>query len=134
MSNRETALTIILLACILLPAAIASGCHREPPQPQGVMSAADLVESPVYGQEVKIYGQVSLLGELFCPCFELTFGGKSIQVWYDLMVGDGEKQRPAVSMEGINNGDWVTVTGELQSIGNPPSPGNFWASSIERTG
>ena len=133
MRTRETALTVILLAVILLPAAIGSGCRREPQQPQDALSAADLVENPVYGEQVRVYGQVSLLGELFCPCFELTSEGKTIQVWYDLME-EGDKQRPAVSVEGINNGDWVTVAGELQSIGDPPSPGNLWASSIEEAG
>ena len=133
MRTRETALTVILLTVILLPAAIGSGCRREPQQPQAAMTAADLVENPVYGQEIKVYGQVSLLGDLFCPCFELTSEGKTIQVWHDLME-DGDKRRPAVSVEGLNNGDWVTVAGELQSIGNPPSPGNFWVSSIEKAG
>jgi len=133
MKDRETALTIILLSCILFPAMIASGCHTEPPQPQGTITAAALLEGPVYHEEVQLYGQVSLLGELFCPCFELRSGERSIQVWYDLMA-DGDKQRPAVSVEGLQNGDWVIVTGELQSIGDPPSPGNFWASRIEKAG
>jgi hypothetical protein len=117
----------------LLPAAIGSGCHREPQRPQDALSVADLIENPVYGQDLKVYGQVSLLGELFCPCFELTSGERTVQVWYDLME-DGDKRRPPVSVAGIQNGDWVTVTGALQSTGDPPSPGNFWASSIERTG
>ncbi len=46
-----------------------------------------------YDTEVVIYGEVSLLGDLFCPCFELTSGGEQVMIWYDLVVEDGESVR-----------------------------------------
>jgi len=97
------------------------------------LSASELLQNPVYGEEVKVYGNVSLLGELLCPCFELASGGEKVSVWYDLMVEDDGNQRPSVSIEGIENGDWVIVSGELRpSDGQLPST-TFWASNIEES-
>jgi len=97
------------------------------------LSVSELLQNPVYGEEVKVYGNVSLLGELFCPCFDLTSSGGKVCVWYDLMVEDDGNQRPSVSVEGIENGDWVIVSGELRpSDGQLPST-TFWASNIEES-
>jgi len=35
-------------------------------KPAGALSVSELLEGPAYDTEVKIYGEVSLLGELFC--------------------------------------------------------------------
>jgi hypothetical protein len=97
----------------------------------GTLSISELLENPVYDSEVRIHGEVSLLGELFCPCFELTSGGKEVQIWYGLMVEDDGTERPAVSVEGIGNGDQVVVTGELKTAGPHRSLNDFWANNIE---
>lgn len=113
---------------LILGAPVFSGCGQssaEPSElPTGPLSVSNLVADPVYGSEVSIHGEVSLLGELRCPCFELTSGGKTAHVWYDLMVDDDGTEWPAVSVEGIENGDTLVVTGELKR------EGAFWASSI----
>jgi hypothetical protein len=102
-------------------------------EPEGALSVSELSDNPVYDTQVMIYGEVALLGELFCPCFELTSGGATLQIWYDLMVEDSGIERAPVSVEGIENGDWVIVTGELRpSDGQLPST-TFWASNIEKT-
>ena len=161
-------------------------CSKEIEKPEDTLSVSELLENPVYDEEVKIYGKVSLLGELLCPCFQLTSGGKFVEVWYDLMVetdtenlvcceiyglgaymekvniqyewttpedctipegfvGGGREvvedencssvpkgQWPSVSVEGIENSDWVVVSGELRSsTGTEPST-TFWATSIEK--
>ena len=97
------------------------------------LSVSELLENPVYGREVNIYGNVSLLGELFCLCFELTSGGEKVSVWYDLMAEDDGTQRPSVSVEGIENGDWVIVTGELRPTDGQLPSTTFWASNIEKS-
>ena len=98
----------------------------------GALSVSELLESPVYETEVNVYGNVSALGELFCPCFALTSDGKRLEVWYDLMKEDDGIERPTASVEGIENGDRVVVTGELRpSNGTAPST-TFWASNIEK--
>ncbi|MCK5217486.1 MAG: hypothetical protein KAJ93_06840 [Methanosarcinales archaeon] len=52
----------------------------------------------------------------------MTFDEKSIEVWYDMMVEDDQIKRPAVSVEGIENGNMVIITGELKSgTGTAPS-------------
>ena len=96
-----------------------------------VVTVAGFLENPVYDVRVQIEGEVALLGDLFCPCFELTSGGETIQVWYGLMTENDGTERPGVSVEGIENGDTVTVTGELKGEGGTHySPGDFWADDI----
>ena len=98
-------------------------------EPETALSVSELLENPVYDTEVKIYGEVGLLGELLCPCFGLTSGGQEVMVWYGLMVDDYGIERAPVSVEGIRNGDWVIVTGELKTEGT--NINDFWAKSIE---
>ncbi len=56
----------------------------------------------------EVIGEVSLKGEVFCPCFEI----EGQMVWYDLMEGF----KP-IDVSEITNGDVVRVQGELQSNG-----------------
>jgi len=110
---------------------IRQAMASEDEKPEGSLSVAELLENPVYDAEVTIYGNVSLLGELFCPCFELTSGGATLQVWYDLMVENDGTQRSPVDVQGINNGDNIMVTGELKGEGGTHySKGDFWATAI----
>ena len=55
-----------------------------------------------------------------------------LEVWYDLMVEDAGTERPAVSVEGLKNGDRVAVTGELRSSNETAPSTTFWASNIEK--
>lgn len=123
---------IILLGILLLGIGLMSGCIKEPRKPEGALSVSELLENPIYDTEVRIYGRVSLLGELFCPCFELTSDEEKIVVWYGLMVEDDGTERPPVSVEDIQNGDQVIVTGELKRAGVHSSLHDFWASEIEK--
>ena len=122
---------IILMGILLIGIGLVSGC-RGPQKPSHALSVSELLENPVYDTEAKIYGQVSLLGELFCPCFELTSGGQKVMIWYNLMAADDGTERPAVSVEGIRNGDQVIVTGELKTAGVHSSLNDFWTSKIEK--
>lgn len=102
--------------------------------PEGALSVAELLDNPTYDTKITIYGKVSLLGEVLCPCFELTSGGETLIVWYDLMVEDDGTQRPPVSVEGIKNGDQVIITGELRSTEGQLPSRTFWASDIKKSG
>jgi hypothetical protein len=102
------------------------------PVPEGALSVSALLADPQYDTEVMIYGDVGLMGELFCPCFELTSGGEKVMVWYDLMVEDDGTERAAISVEAVQNGDQIVVIGELKTIGVYRSLNDFWASSIEK--
>jgi len=62
----------------------------------------------------------------------LTCGGGKVVVWYGLMVEDAGTERPAVSVEGIQNSHQVAVTGELKTEGIHRSLNDFWASRIEK--
>jgi len=129
---------VFVLVAVIAVAAITGGSiaaaggdngAADAPDVSGVVRVSELLADPAYGTEVAIYGQVSLLGELFCPCFELRSGNKTVMVWYDLMVDEDGEARPAVNIEGIENGDWIVVTGELQPGG--ATPAEFWASGID---
>jgi hypothetical protein len=106
----------------------SSGCVQAP---EGSITVSQLLQDPVYGEDVTIYGRVSNLGELFCPCFTLSYGGDKVNVWYDLMVEESLTW-PAVSVEGIENGDWVLVTGKLRLSQGVQVNENFWAREIEK--
>jgi len=132
--NKFLAVAVVLIlgTTIVGGAAAIPGCSSNVTEPEGTLNVSELLENPVYDTEVKIYGNVSLLGRLFCPCFELTSGGENVLVWYDLMVDDDRTERPPVSVEGIENGDWVIVTGELKSQGEYRALNDFWARNIEK--
>ncbi len=98
----------------------------------GSLSVSELLDSPVYDTEVTVYGDVSALGELFCPCFALTSDGKRLEVWYYMMKEDDGTERPAVSVEGLENGDRVVVAGEIRSNNGTAPSTTFWASNIEK--
>jgi len=117
-----------VLFAILLILAVTTGCALE--KPEGALTVSELLENPVYDTEVRIYGEVSLLGQLDCPCFQLSSGGGKVQVWYDLMVEDDGTERPPASVEGIENGDWVIVMGELKTAGQHRSLNDFWAAIV----
>jgi inhibitor of cysteine peptidase len=130
---------LVISAAVIVVAAIAGGSIAAAGGATGVVDANEALEAvsvsamladPAYGTQVAIYGQVSLMGELFCPCFELLSGNGTVMVWYDLMVDEDGEARPVVSVEGIENGDWVVVTGELQPGGT--NPGEFWAGGIDK--
>ena len=125
-------LRYLILALVLLPALAVSGClNRDAGKTGEALSVSRLLEELVYDAEVRVYGDVALLGQLNCPCFEIASGGEKVQVWYALMVEDDRTERPPVSIEGIENGDRVVVTGELKTAGEHRQLNDFWASGIE---
>jgi len=123
----------LIMALVLIPVLAVSGClGTEAGKTEGALSVSRLLEEPVYDTEVRVYGEVALLGQLNCPCFELTSGGGNVQVWYALMVEDDRTERPPVSIEGIENGDRVVITGELKTAGEYRQLNDFWSSGIEK--
>lgn len=97
---------------------------------EGAMSASECINNPVYDTELRVFGEVSSLGDLDCTCFLLSSDGADILVWYDSMIEDDGTERSPVSVGGIKNGDQVIVTGELKDEGEHRSQGDFWLSSI----
>jgi len=87
-------LALLALSLLLIGGAVggatawANGGANRNDTPEEALSVAELLDNPVYDTAVPIQGEVTLLGELFCPCFVLVSGGETIQVWYGLMVED----------------------------------------------
>jgi len=98
--------------------------------PGDIMTVGKLMADSLYETTVDLVGRVSLLGQLNCPCFNLTSGGESVEVWYDMMVEDDKTELPAVSVEGIGNGDIVLVKGMLKDSGTYHQKGVFWAENV----
>jgi hypothetical protein len=121
------------MGLILAFAAFAiTGCTTEVEKPEGALSVAELLQNPVYDEEVVIYGQVDIMGKVLSPYFDLESGGEKIQVWFNMMVEDDGKPRQPVKAEGINNNEWVVVTGELKTEGKYRALNDFWASAITK--
>ncbi len=100
--------------------------------PKEPMDAVELMDNPIYGEDVILKGKVSMLGELFCPCFQLGEGDDYVEVWYDLMAVDSDEPWPKVNVDNIKNGDEVKVTGQLRkNTGSLPSR-TVWLKSIEK--
>ena len=126
---------ITLFFFIIINALILSGCAKEPPKPEGAISSAELLADPVYNTPIEVYGQVNGLGEFECPCFALISGDKQIYVWFDMMVeSDGSPTPPTrspVDIEGIENDDWVVVSGELKYFEDFKVHKDFWLNEFE---
>jgi hypothetical protein len=126
---------ITLFLFILIHSLILAGCAKEPPRPDGALTSAELLADPVYNTSIQVYGRVLGLGELECPCFALKSGDEQIYVWFDMMVeSDGSPTpptKPPVDIEGIENDDWVVVTGELKYFEDFKVHKDFWLTEFE---
>ena len=119
----------ILLSLFIIGLSLVACIGEE--KPEGTVTVAELLQNPVYDTEVRIYGEVRGIGELACTCFPLASGGETVLVWYDTMVENDGTLQPAASVEGINKGDEIIVTGELKGEGGIHySKGDFWAKVI----
>ena len=126
---------VILLIAFLISTWVLSSCSPEPPRPDGTLTSAELLADPVYDTPIKVYGQVTGLGEFECKCFALKSGDAQIYVWFDMMVEeDGNPTPPTrtqVDVEEIENGDWVVVTGELKYFEDFKVHEDFWLTEFE---
>ncbi len=104
--------------------------HDEPITPAGSLTVEELLDSPVYQEEVAVYGRVDHLGELLCPCFTLEYGEGVFVVWHDLMVAEDGTARPVVQLGDLDDGDYVTIRGELRTPDEATTIQEFWAASI----
>ena len=122
-------ITTLLLFLFIIGLSLVACIGEE--KPEGTVTVAELLQNPVYDTEVRIYGEVRGIGELACTCFPLASGGETVLVWYDTMVENDGTLQPAASVEGINKGDEIIVTGELKGEGGIHySKGDFWAKVI----
>ena len=126
MKRKTITLLMITLIAILL-----NGCNQKSLKPEGALSVTELLENPIYDTQTRVYGKVSALRELACTCFFLQSEEGNLHVWYDTMVENNGTLRPSVSIDEINNGDWVVAIGELKSGGDHYSLNDFWLSDIE---
>jgi hypothetical protein len=124
---------LCMIGILLLCAGFTlTGCKTEVEKPEGALSVAELLEYPVYDEEVVIYGRVDIMGKVLSPYFELESGGETVKVYFNMMVEDDGIPRQPVKAEKINNNEWVIVTGELKTEGKYRALNDFWASSIKK--
>jgi hypothetical protein len=118
----------LVLVCVL----VVSGCGLlrggPPSDPETVAEALATAEPE---EAVFVQGEISLLGELFCPCFVISSGGASAVVWYDLMA-DGDVSHDPVDVSGFTNGDVVRVEADVRPDQDPGTGlAVLWAFRIE---
>ena len=132
--NRRTVIMRLCMIGIMLLTTVLfmAGCTTEIEKPEGAMSVAELLQNPVYDEEVVIYGRVDILGKVLSPYFELESGGEKVKVWFNMMVEDNGNPKQPVKAEGISNNQWVIVTGELKTEGKYRALNDFWASDIKK--
>ena len=127
--------SVILLMISIIYAVILSGCSVEPPRPEGAVNSAELLAEPIYNTPIKVYGKVSGLGEFECKCFALKSGDAQIYVWYDMMVEeDGSPNPPTrtpIDITGIENNDWIIVSGALKFFEDRKVHKDFWLDDYE---
>lgn len=124
-----------LFLIIFSNALIISGCAKEPQKPEGGISSAELLADPIYDMPIKVYGQVLGLGEFECKCFALKSRNEQIYVWFDMMVEEDASPKPPtrtpIDITGIENGDWIIVSGELKFFENRKVHKDFWLDDFE---
>jgi len=98
----------------------------------GAVSCRQALENGIYDTQVKVYGTVSKLGYLGVDGFLLTSDGRELTVYYGSMYKDNGESLPDVSVDGIQNGDRVVVTGELKSAGKYTVQNSFWSYRIDK--
>jgi hypothetical protein len=121
-----------IISSIFLIVMLVGCSSKEVIIPEQALSPEELLQNPVYDVEVQVVGEVNALGELFCSCFSLKGDAAQLDVWYDTMLDEDGVAWPAVSIDGIKNGDRVIVTGVLRPAGGANPPRDFWATAIEK--
>ncbi|MBU1975832.1 MAG: hypothetical protein KKG59_05500 [Nanoarchaeota archaeon] len=121
---------LIALFCITFLAGCTCGPIEPPPEPpmfpEGyVLSIAELLKTPT-SAELEIYGEVSGLGELRCPCFNLTSENESIIVFYQNLSNE------SVQINELRNGNIIVVSGELVMSTLAESENQFQAKTITK--
>ena len=118
------------IVIVVLSLLVVSGCVlRATGDDADPVVVGTALQTAVVGDELHVYGDISLLGDLFCPCFHLTSEGGTVVVWYDLMVDD-RGEAPAVDVEGFRNGDEAVVTGEYRSTDPGTGFPVIWAEAV----
>ena len=64
MGNQLRRKFVILSVILLINAQILSGCSKESAQPEGALTAEELLAEPVYNMPDNVYGQVKWVGRI----------------------------------------------------------------------
>jgi len=102
-------------------------------QPDGTLTVAELVDNPIYGTDVRVYGEVNGMEECGYKCFFLASEGERMRVNYGSaivegrMIGGMENATERISV--IREGDYVVLTGSLDTL--EKGQWQFYISGIE---
>jgi len=131
-------LTLALTAC--------GGSDEKPEDPakdigikfrEDAVSVSQVAYEKEYEEEVTIHGEISLLNELFCPCFKLTEESakgeeEGVLVWYGVSAEEKYTAYEELDLDTFENGDMVYVTGRLMEADTISVEEVFWAKEIEK--
>jgi len=96
----------------------------------GAVTARQALEDATYDTQMKVYGTISMLGNVGVEGFLLSSDGRELMVYYGGMIEDNGGAWPSVDASWLKNGDRVVVTGELKSAGKYRTQNSFWSRSI----
>jgi hypothetical protein len=128
MRNRKATNSLVILVFWAL---LLGSCSTNPQQPTGTLSVSELLDIAPCEAERRVFGEITELGAYRCPCFSLFSDGEKVLVRYDLKLEADGTQEPPLHFEGIENGDWVIVAGELKIKAGNPAAIELWATRIE---
>ena len=120
---RMRVIMIIICVIVIISTIIIFSRYPKYNIPEKAIDVSQLLADPVYYEEVMIYGSVSALNELDCPCFYLTSGGKTVAIWYD-------EYNNSLYISQIRNGDMLGVNGHLDEASKNTVPPKFVPSAI----
>jgi hypothetical protein len=101
-------------------------------QPAGTLTVAELVDNPIYGTDVRVYGEVSGMDKCGYKCFFLESGGERMRVNYGSAIVEGRMiggmENATEKMSVVEEGDYVVLTGSLDTL--EKGHGQFYISGI----
>jgi len=127
-ATKSWILVVVVLGAVLVGVSVWRYAGA-PVAPPGTVTTDELLRNPQKydGQVLKVFGRITDLGHLRCPCF--TLDGKPIVVWY---LYNDTNIYPSQIEGRLQNGDFVVVTARFQY---EPSLGDecvVYAQTIEK--
>ena len=121
-------LVIVVLGAIVVAVSVWRYAGT-PVAPLGTMTTDELLRNPQRydGQVLKVFGRITDLGHLRCPCF--TLDSKPIVVWY---LYNGTNIHPSQIEGRVQNGDLIVVTGRFRYSTSPGNEYTIYAETIEK--
>lgn len=120
--------TVVSVAGVLVSGIPMSACGT---RLAGAVSCQQALEDGIYDTPMKVYGTVSEFDNVELYTFILTSGGRQLTVHFQNMIEDNGQRLTDLTVDNVENGNRVIVTGALKSAGKYRTQNSFWAFRID---